>query len=183
MAGRATSQIARTTTDLVAAARQVLVGDYATRVWDGPSVTDDDAKDVLWIGVDDPQSDENLAAAAVGEQDWGSIGNYVRDEHFTINGACMAWSGVDNNRAGETDPSTGEPYPDVFATLRDRAFARIALVEQAIRDDPSVGALLQGSGSTLRQVGMQVTTVTQLGSPGEGSAVLVGFQFLCWCRI
>lgn len=165
---RATSQIATTITNLVSVARTALPD---LQVFDGPDVNGDDARNAMWIGVDDVNADE--ITAATGSATWASIGNHTRDERFVVYAATASWTGDSNSAA---DGST-----DVFRTLREQAFANVAAVETAIRNDPTVAAVL-GNGTTLRQVEVQIVRVTQLAD-GAGSAVAVQFQFVCWCRI
>lgn len=89
-------------------------------VMDGPKVTGDPLKAVVCIGWD---ADEDGDGAAVeSSQEWAGLGAKARDETLQVTCAALAWH-------GET---TVKP-------VRDRAYALVAAVEQALRADPSLG--------------------------------------------
>lgn len=90
-------------------------------VFDGPPVTGSPLKDVVFVGYDgDPEGDGGQAVEF--SQEWSSIGQKAKDETFTVNCAVLAWRGSTAVRP-----------------VRERAFALLAAVEDALRADPSLG--------------------------------------------
>ena len=72
-----------------------------------------------------------------GHQQWGSVGTQRRNETFDIDGMVRVWAGGDNQ-----------------ATLRQRCFDLLLLVESALDNDPFVSGAVNGtvqfSASTAR---------------------------------
>lgn len=89
-------------------------------VVDGPVLTDDPST-FVWVGYDgDPEGD---FTSILMNQDWaGSVGAKKRGERFSIVCAVVATT-------GNTD----------VKTARDDAFTTFAVVETALREDPSLG--------------------------------------------
>lgn len=91
------------------------------KVLDGPVVTSAPLKDAVFVGYDgDPDDDGGLAVEF--SQEWASIGQRARDEKFTVTCAVLSWRGS----------TTVRP-------VRERAFALLAAVEDALRDASDLG--------------------------------------------
>jgi len=86
-------------------------------VYDGPVVTAENVKLLLWVGLTDPDSDAADSAATF-TQARADLGQLTRDESSSISCVAEAWSG------------TGE---SALSSLRASAFAVLAAVETAIR--------------------------------------------------
>lgn len=90
------------------------------KVVDGPIVTNDPLPEAVFVGYDgNPEGD---GEAGDFRQEWASIGQKAKDERFTITCAVVVWRG-----STKVKPA------------RDRAFALIAAVEDALRADPALG--------------------------------------------
>lgn len=127
-------------------------------VFDGPGVSQDDTGQQFWVGVTDPTQGEE--AAAESDQTWGPMGAHKRDEEATVHCLALAWSGDDD-----------------LKTVRDRAFAQMQAVTDAIVADPSLaGAVLYarspGSGVSLIQ-----------GPTKTGMEARVGFDVTARIRL
>jgi hypothetical protein len=84
-------------------------------VYDGPKVTDEAASLILWVGLDDPDSD-SAPLAATSERAWAGLGG--QSETITIACAAEAWSGEDG-----------------IAAVRVAAYGIVAAVEALVRAD------------------------------------------------
>jgi hypothetical protein len=102
-----------------AAGEDVNVVDGPPLSWDATELAQDAVSETSYLFVGAiPDSD----VAADGTQDFNAAGAVSRDERFTINCTAFVWSG-----------------DQTIKTVRDAAFGLVAVVEQAIRDDPSLG--------------------------------------------
>ncbi|MFI6296707.1 hypothetical protein ACIBEJ_34315 [Nonomuraea sp. NPDC050790] len=88
-------------------------------VHDGPHVTSSPLKAVVCIGWD---GDEDNDAAVEAQQEWASIGQKAKNETLQVTCAAVAWNGG-----------------TVTKTARDRAYALVGAVEDALRSDPALG--------------------------------------------
>lgn len=88
-------------------------------VHDGPEVTSAPLKEVVTVGWD---GDENNDEAVQSQQEWASIGQKAKNETFQIPCAAIAWRGDTNIRAA-----------------RVRAYELVAAVEDVLRVDPALG--------------------------------------------
>lgn len=127
------------------------------KVIDGPVVTSDSLKDAVFVGYDG--DDEGEGQAVEFTQEWASIGQRAKGETFSVTCAVVVWRGGTKVRP-----------------IRVRAFELLAAVEDALRDDPSLGlpppsvvAFASGSMSQIQ------------GSPGLG--VRITFQIAVKTRI
>lgn len=91
------------------------------RVYDGPTTTGEAAQLVLWVGIEDPDSDDPQQAA-ITEQTWAGLGAQRRDELLTVNCVAEAWDGA-----------------DALPNTRDAAYGIVAAVENLLRADVYLG--------------------------------------------
>ena len=128
-------------------------------VYDGPQTTAAPSQLVLWVGLDDPDTDQVAPSAAASEQEWAGLGKLGRNEISTIHCVAEAWTGADDIRG-----------------MRVAAFAIVAAVEDIVRSDPFSGlALFPDPGVTgleLRQNNTQA-----------GSQARVSFQIAFKSRL
>lgn len=97
-------------------------------VSDGPSITQDDTGQMLWIGVSDPDA---LAEAASANQTFPYTDTTFRRDEVTVHCLALAWAGDDD-----------------FKTVRDQAFAQIQAFTAAVVADNSLsGAVNIGTWS------------------------------------
>lgn len=104
------------------------------QVCDGPSCSQEDTGQQLWIGVTNPNDPSSGAASA--DQQWPYAASAFRREELTVHCMALAWS------------NDGD-----FKTIRDQAFAQMAAFSAAIVADPTLsGAVLMGRsiGSNVR---------------------------------
>jgi hypothetical protein len=94
-------------------------------VYDGPQTTLAPAQLILWVGLDDPDTDQAAPSAASSEQEWAGLGKQARNETSTIHCVAEAWTGADDIRS-----------------MRVAAFAIAAAVEDIVRTDPFSGLAL-----------------------------------------
>lgn len=90
-------------------------------VYDGLGVTSDPAQNVLHIGVDDVNTNEE-AFAGYAQQQWANANYTSRDEEGHVVCAAASWNGDGDAKAA-----------------RDGAFATVAAIETMLRADPSQG--------------------------------------------
>jgi hypothetical protein len=130
------------------------------KVYDGPQVSEEFPKLILWIGLDDPDTSPGAPMAATSTQAWVGPGNRWRDELFDIMCVAEAWS-------GDTD----------VKTARVAAYAIVAAVEDLTRADANLGGnvlfINPGvTGHTLRQ-----------NNTSKGAVAQVQFLISCKARI
>jgi len=112
-------------------------GDPPVAVYDGPVTTEDDPPLVLWVGLDDPDSDSAPLAAASDRQ-WAGLAD--QNEAITISCVAESWSGGDD-----------------IGAERTAAYGIVAAVETLVRSDATgfggngVVANPGVTGSQLRQ--------------------------------
>jgi hypothetical protein len=90
-------------------------GTGPVRVYDGPVATAEAATRVLWVGLDDPDSD-SAPLAATSERAWAGLGG--QEETIVVYCAAEAWSGEDG-----------------IAAMRTAAYQIVAAVETLVRAD------------------------------------------------
>ncbi|MER5601517.1 hypothetical protein [Streptomyces sp. NPDC002265] len=126
---------------------------------DGPPTADEATADFLAVGW--PGSED---AAAETTQDFNSAGARTRDEEFSIVSVIDVWSGDDG-----------------FATVRERAFAILGVVEQALRatnsnpEAPTLNGAVLWAHLTRAQLRQYFTD--------QGARVALGFTVSCHARI
>jgi len=128
-------------------------------VYDGPVVTEAPTQLVLWVGVDDPDSEE-APIGAESESEWGSLGALARNEQITVHCVAEAWS-------GDTD---------VKAT-RVAAYGIVSAVETLLRADVSLGGTLPSGWCEV--TGMQL----RQNNVAQGAVARVAFHINCRARI
>jgi hypothetical protein len=128
-------------------------------VYDGPQTTLAPAQLILWVGLDDPDTDQAAPSAAAFEQEWAGLGKQARNEISTIHCVAEAWTGSDD-----------------ISGMRAAAFGIVAAVENIVRTDPFSGlALFPDPGVTggeLRQ-----------NNPTTGAQARVSFQIVFKSRL
>lgn len=120
-----------------------------SNVFDGVGVTQDPGN-FLMVGVEDP--DMEVAFAAEARQAWSGVGTGApRDEEGDITCVAVAWNGDGDAKAA-----------------RDAAYAIAAALEDALRDNPSLGVsslLWTGFGSS--------SQLSQAQGTGGASSILI----------
>jgi hypothetical protein len=128
-------------------------------VYDGPQTTEAPASLVLWVGLDDPDTDQVAPSAAASQQEWAGLGKQARNEISTIHCVAEAWTGADDIKG-----------------MRTAAFAIAGAVEDIVRTDPFSGlALFPDPGVT----GMEL----RQNNTQSGSQARVSFQIAFKSRI
>lgn len=147
-------------------------------VYDGPQPEFLTSQDAVFVGCDDPVSSSEVLAVDSGNQDWVSDGPGVgadKRESFTIYCSYVAWTG-DNDLPG----------------CRSRAASNIALIETALRSNPTGGPTasdgLLGTNAVpgpLAPTGGSSISVVRLKmiQTNSGPALHVLFQVNCWTYI
>jgi len=128
-------------------------------VYDGPVETDAPAQLVLWVGMDDPDSEE-APIGAESESEWGSLGALARNEQITVHCVAEAWSG-----------------PTDVATVRTSAFNIVAAVETLLRADVNLGGTLPSGWAEVTGMQLRQNNVSQ------GAVARVAFHIDCRARI
>lgn len=128
-------------------------------VYDGPVVTDAPAQLTLWVGVDDPDSEE-APIGAESESEWGSLGALARNEQITVHCVAEAWS-------GDID----------VKTTRLAAYGIVAAVETILRADVNLGGTLPSGWCEV--TGMQL----RQNNVAQGAVARVAFHINCRARI
>ena len=128
-------------------------------VYDGPVLTEAPAQLVLWVGMDDPDSEE-APISAESDAQWAALGAQTQNEEFSIHCCAEAWSGDNDVR-----------------TVRLAAYGIVAAVETLIRADVNLGGTLPSgwarvTGSQLRQ-----------NNVSTGAVARVAFHIDCRARI
>ncbi|MCZ0207901.1 hypothetical protein OZK63_21040 [Streptomyces sp. UMAF16] len=154
----ATSALPRAITALLDALRTA-GGLDGVDIIDGPPVDDIATTDFLAVGW---TGSEDQAAESV--QDFNGAGARTRDEDLTIACVIDVWSG-----------------DDVFATVRERAFEILGVVEMVIRATGSAPEAPTLNGAVL----WAQLTRTQLRQyfTDQGARVALGFTVTCHARI
>lgn len=115
----ATSQ-APTLIDAIVTALQAAPELVDVRVIDGPIVADEAPQDWIFVGYDgNPEGDFGSVST---DQEWAGIGAKRRDESIAVVCSVVATRQL-------TD----------IKSARDRAYALFAVVEDTLREDPSMG--------------------------------------------
>lgn len=117
-------------------------------VFDGKGNTSNDTGQQLWIGITDPHND-GLDIAIAGNQSWhgtGGISGPTRDDNGDIPCVARAWGGDSNAKE-----------------VRDEVTAMLALLENAIRADPTWGGV---PGLLWSEYGTDYTWLQQQDSNG-----------------
>jgi len=124
-------------------------------VYDGPLVTQEPAQLLLFVGIDDPDSDEAPTSAS-SEQSWASLGKQAKNEQVTVFCTAESWG-------GDTD----------VKAIRTTAYGIVAAVEDLLRADVMLGGLFQFgqvTGLTLRQNQTTQGAVARVTFQIEGQA-------------
>jgi hypothetical protein len=126
----ATSKIPAVIDALVTACTNAsTIGGAGVSVYDGPHLTTAPDQNVLWIGLDDPDS-QGLANSGDSTQSFPGLGTRQRDELGTVYCVAEAWS-------GSTD----------VKGARDNAYNIVLAVENLLRADATIaGTFLVGWG-------------------------------------
>ena len=128
-------------------------------VFDGPQTTAAAYPLVLWVGLDDPDTDQVAPSAAASEQEWAALGRLGRNEITTIHCVAEAWTGADDIKG-----------------MRTAVFGIVAAAETLVRSDPFTGvALFPDPGVT----GLEL----RQNNPTSGSQARVSFQIVFKSRI
>ena len=130
------------------------VGGTGVSVYDGPTVTQEPAQRILWVGIDDPDTDEPETASS--ETPWAGLGAQAKNEQVTVWCAAEAWG-------GETE----------VAAIRTAAFAIYNAAEALLRADVMLGGLVQFpgvAGVVLRQNQTTQGAVARVSFRIEGQA-------------
>jgi len=124
-------------------------------VYDGPVVTQAPAQLILFVGMDDPDT-EDAPTSATGAQTWAGLGKQAKNEDITVNCVAEAWG-------GDTD----------IKQIRDAAYGIVAAAENLLRADVMLGGVfLFGGipGTVLRQNQTTSGAVARVTFPVEGQA-------------
>jgi hypothetical protein len=115
-----------------------------------------------WPDEDDRSDDDPLISiggavpvVANGSQQWGSIGRGQRVENYTIAGTIECW----------------RPYAGAQKEVRDEAFAILAVLEDELRADPSLGGIVISA-----QVGQVELSITTEEEVDKGRRASVTFE-------
>jgi hypothetical protein len=128
-------------------------------VYDGPQTSLSPSPLVLWVGLDDPDTDQVAPSAAAAEQEWAALGKLGRNEISTIHCVAEAWTGADD-----------------ISGMRVAAFGIVAAVENIVRTDPFSGlALFPDPGVT----GLEL----RQNNTERGSQARVSFQIAFKSRL
>lgn len=122
-------------------------------VFDGFGVSDDPG-DYLMIGVDDPNAVDS-ANGASSQQSWQHVGHQTRNEEGEIICAALSWNGDGD-----------------LKSARVSAFAITALLENALRADPTLGGICLWTG-----YGTQTDYITSQGDTGAECLVVFRIMF------
>lgn len=125
----------------------------AVAVYDGPVTTEEAAALVLWVGLDDPDSDGGQLAAQ-SERQWAGLAD--QNETITISCVAEAWSGDDD-----------------IATQRVAAYGIVAAVETLVRAD----ATGFGGNGVVANPGVTGSQLRQ-NNPKDGAQARVSFQIV-----
>lgn len=128
-------------------------------VYDGPVTTRAPEQLLLWVGLDDPDSD-GMATGAESTQEWVGQGGIHRNEYITVHCAAESWSGGTGIRAE-----------------RLAAFAIVAAVEDLLRRDASLGGLV-----LFVDPGVTDLELSQNNTP-DGAIARVAFKVTAKARI
>lgn len=131
------------------------------KVYDGPVTTQEDAKQILWIGMDDPDS----PTAPIGgefSQQFPGLGTRQRDDDGMIHCVAECWSGSSDVRS-----------------VRVEAFAIVAAVENLIRADATLGGTLSAVAGWAQVLSGQL----RQNNTQEGAVARVAFQVQYKARI
>ena len=125
-------------------------------VYDGPALTAAPAQLILWVGLDDPDSDTG-ALAAESTREWSGLGG--QSELIMVHCTAEAWSG-----------------DDTIATVRTAAYGIVAAVETLVRD-PAVNAGGFGANAMLADPGVTAGALMQ-NTTTVGAQARVVFQIV-----
>lgn len=128
-------------------------------VYDGPVVTGEAAQLVLWVGMDDPDSNE-APISAESESQWAALGRQARNEQLSIHCVAEAWS-------GDRD----------VKTIRTAVCGVVAAVEALIRADADLGGTLPSGWCEV--TGMQL----RQNNEDQGAVARISFKLDCRARI
>jgi hypothetical protein len=108
-------------------------------VVDGPAVIDPGAfKNIVYVGVDDPDTEGPYTIAATAQQAWAWLGHVQRAEDADVHCSVICWNGDADQKAA-----------------RDGAYALLTIITDAITADPTLG------GAVLYVVGVNSDSLMQ----------------------
>jgi len=119
---------------LVVIANAAFGASSPVQVFDGPTVSQDDEGQMLWIGVNNSKNEEGESASSTQVAPYASGG--FRREELTIHCMALAWSGDDD-----------------FKTVRDQVFTQMSTFATAWVADASMSSVVL----MVRSVGENVT--------------------------
>jgi hypothetical protein len=128
-------------------------------IYDGPVVTDEPSRLILWVGLDDPDG-EGAPTAADSDSTWAALGGMARDEQLSIHCVAEAWS-------GDTD----------VRTIRVAAFGIVSAVENIIRANANLGGTLPAGWAEVTGMSLKQNNTT------TGAVARVSFRIDCRARI
>lgn len=130
-------------------------------VYDGPDLTTAADEQILWIGMDDPDS-EQAPIGADSSQQFAGLGTRQRNEEGTIHCVVQCWSGDTTIR-----------------TARLQAYAVVASVETLIRTDATIGGTLSTVAGWAEVDGLQL----HQNQTDKGAVARVSFHIKYKARI
>lgn len=108
-------------------------------VIDGPAVVDPGAyQNIVYVGVDDPDTEDAYSVAATAQQAWAWLGHVQRAEDAEIHCSAISWNGDANQKAA-----------------RDNVYALLKVLTDSITVDPTLG------GAVLMVVGVNSDSLLQ----------------------
>lgn len=122
----------------------------ADGVNDGPGMAAPNGNAYVYVGVNDPESDDWITAAE-GDQGWQWLGHMQRRETVNVPCVAVAWNGDADQKAA-----------------RDAAYVILGALTTAIETDPSLG------GSALWTVGV-TSLALQQRQDKSGAAARIQF--------
>ena len=122
----------------------------ADSVNDGPGATAPNSQRYVYVGVDDPESEDAWLTAASGGQGWAWLGHSQRRETVDVPCVLVAWNGDADQKAA-----------------RDALYTTMTVLTTAIETDPSLG------GSALYTVAVTSFTLQQRQQSGGADARLL----------
>lgn len=125
---------------------------------DGQGASATDGTQYVFVGVDDPDSDDYQNAAS-SSQGWAWLGHQRIDEEITVHCVAVGWNGNADQKAA-----------------RDSVYAVMKVVADAIVNDPSLG------GSALWTLGVVSHDLRQM-QDDKGAIAHLHFDVTCKARL
>jgi hypothetical protein len=156
----ATSVVPRVIDALIQLAKGQLTD---VQVYDGYPVSESPDRDLLLIGVEDPDA-TGFEVASSSEQSWAQAGYRQRSQTGDVTCAALSWNG--NGDAKDA---------------RDRAYATVAAVESLLREDPTLGLVPEAAAVLVASYGAR-ETLSQIQDE-HGATATVAFTVHFEARI